>query len=146
MLSITLVEDRVFEIPFGLDGLNIFFIVLTTLFLFLCSLAISNTKDFRTVKLLNVYISCFFILTLFLLLVFTILDLFFFYICFEAILIPMFLLIGIGGFYYRKILASYYLVLYTIFGSLFLLLGMGFLWFDFGTLHINMLYTFYCSE
>ena len=56
-------------------------------------------------------------------LVFLVLDILLFYISFEAILLPMFFLIGYFGSRDRKIEANYLFVLYTIFGSLFLLLS-----------------------
>jgi NADH-ubiquinone oxidoreductase chain 4 len=61
-------------------------------------------------------------LEILLLLVFLILNIFLFYIFFESTLIPLFLLIGIYGSN-NKIRASFYLFLYTLTGSLFLLLA-----------------------
>ena len=60
---------------------------------------------------------------LILILVFTCLDLFFFYIFFEAVLIPMFLVIGIWGSRQRKVRAAYLFFLYTLLGSLFMLIS-----------------------
>jgi len=54
-------------------------------------------------------------------------DIFIFYIFFESVLIPMYLLIGVWGSRTRKIKAAYYLFLYTLFGSLFLLFGIIYL-------------------
>jgi len=54
--------------------------------------------------------------------VFTTLDLVLFYILFEGILIPMFLIIGIWGSREEKIQASYYFFFYTFLGSVFMLL------------------------
>ena len=51
-----------------------------------------------------------------------ILDIFYFYIFFEATLPPLFMLIGLGGTRY-KIKASFYIFIYTLLGSLFLLLS-----------------------
>ena len=51
-----------------------------------------------------------------------VLDIFLFYVFFESILIPLFLLIGLFGSD-NKVRASYYLFLYTLFGSLFMLLA-----------------------
>jgi proton-translocating NADH-quinone oxidoreductase chain M len=58
-----------------------------------------------------------------LLAVFTVLDIFLFYIFFESILIPMFLVILIWGSRERKIRAGYLLFMYTVIGSLFMLFG-----------------------
>ena len=58
-----------------------------------------------------------------LIIVFSVLDLLLFYIFFESILIPMFLIIGIWGSRRRKIRASYLLFFYTLFGSVLMLIG-----------------------
>jgi proton-translocating NADH-quinone oxidoreductase chain M len=68
-----------------------------------------------------------------LVLVFTVSDLFLFYIFFESILIPMFLVIGIWGSRERKIRASYLFFLYTLFGSVFMLLGVIYIYLSVGT-------------
>jgi len=62
------------------------------------------------------------LLEVLLLAVFLVLDIFLFYIFFESILPPLFLLIGIYGSD-NRVRASFYLFLYTLFGSLFLLLA-----------------------
>jgi NADH-ubiquinone oxidoreductase chain 4 len=62
------------------------------------------------------------LLEMLLLLVFLVLNIFLFYIFFESTLIPLFLLIGMYGSY-NKVRASFYLFLYTLLGSLFLLLS-----------------------
>ena len=56
--------------------------------------------------------------------VFIVLDLLLFYISFEGVLIPMYLLIGFYGSRNRKIHAAYQFFLYTLIGSLFLLLAL----------------------
>jgi NADH-ubiquinone oxidoreductase chain 4 len=62
------------------------------------------------------------LLELFLLIVFLVIDLVMFYVFFESILPPLFLLIGLYGAS-QKFRAGYYLFLYTLFGSLFMLLS-----------------------
>ena len=59
----------------------------------------------------------------FLMLVFTVLDLILFYIFFESVLIPMFILIGIWGSSQQRIMAAYQLFLYTLLGSVFMLVA-----------------------
>lgn len=66
---------------------------------------------------------------LFLVLTFSTLDLFYFFVLFESLLIPMFILIGVWGARDRKIKAAYYFFLYTLFGSLFMLFGIFYLYF-----------------
>lgn len=65
--------------------------------------------------------------------VFTSLDLLLFYIFFEGILIPMFLLIGIWGSREEKVRASFYFFFYTLLGSVFMLLGIFLLYYTTGT-------------
>jgi proton-translocating NADH-quinone oxidoreductase chain M len=75
----------------------------------------------------------------FLICVFCVLDLFLFYIFFEGVLIPMFFCIGIWGSRERKIRASYLFFLYTLFGSLFMLLGIFYIFIKTGTTNYEIL-------
>ena len=77
-----------------------------------------------------------------LLLVFSVLDLFLFYVFFEAILIPMFLLVGFLGSRARKIRASYLLFFYTLIGSILMLLAIIYIYCVAGTLNIEYLSSF----
>jgi len=111
----------IFEInhfSFGVDGISIFFVLLTTFItpLVILSNWYSITSNVKTYMILIL------LLEVLLLLVFLVLDIFLFYIFFESTLIPLFLLIGMYGSY-NKVRASFYLFLYTLFGSLFLLLS-----------------------
>jgi NADH:ubiquinone oxidoreductase subunit 4 (subunit M) len=84
----------------------------------LCFLAAdTNIKQYKQLVLNMLLIQLFLTLT------FMTTDLFFFYIFFESILIPMYLIIGIYGSRENKIMASYYFFLYTLLGSFLLLLG-----------------------
>lgn len=65
--------------------------------------------------------------------VFTVLDLFGFYILFEAVLIPMFLIIGIYGSRVQKIEAAYYFFFYTLIGSILMLLAILYIYSISGT-------------
>lgn len=77
----------------GIDGLSIFFLLLTSFLIFLCFLDIWMYETiFNKLKEFVIY---FLLLELFLIVAFTTLDLFIFYIFFESVLIPMFLIIGI---------------------------------------------------
>ena len=88
----------------GIDGISIFFLLLTTLLIPLCILTSWNNVSDN----LKEFLIAFLILDFFLIGTFCVLDLLFFYIFFESVLIPMFLIVGIWGFRERKILASYY--------------------------------------
>jgi proton-translocating NADH-quinone oxidoreductase chain M len=118
---------------FGLDGISIFFFVLTSFLIFLCILFIWNERFLKEYALNLLFIE------LLLLLVFSVLDVFLFYIFFEAILIPMFILIGIWGSRERKIRAVYLLFFYTLFGSLLMLVGLLYMYSVTGTLNLEYL-------
>jgi len=88
---------------------------------------------------LKEYLICLLLIELLLLLVFSVLDLLLFYVFFEAILIPMFILIGIWGSRERKLRAVYLLLFYTLFGSVLMLLGILYLYTTVGTLNLEYL-------
>jgi len=102
---------------FGVDGLSLFFIYLTTFLMPLCQLFNFD----RTMNITN-FLSLFCIEFL-LIIVFMTTDILMFYIFFEAILIPFFIFIGVNAYRKRKIHASYLLFFYTIAGSIFMLVS-----------------------
>jgi proton-translocating NADH-quinone oxidoreductase chain M len=124
-----------YSFSFGLDGISLFFFILSTLLIFLCVLSIWNSRLFKEYLLSLLFIN------LFLLLIFSSLDLFLFYIFFEAILIPMFLIIGIWGSRERKIRAVYLFFFYTLVGSLLMLIGLLYIYSVTGTLNLEYLLT-----
>lgn len=106
----------------GVDGISIYFVLLTT---FITPLVIiSNWYSIK--ENIQTYIIIILLLESLLLLVFLVLNVFSFYIFFESTLIPLFLLIGMYGSN-GKVRASFYLFLYTLIGSLFLLLSILYL-------------------
>lgn len=118
----------------GVDGLSIIFLLLTT-FLFVCCFLLvwSITHQLKLLLLLL------FLLEFLLLLLFSTLDIFLFYIVFELILLPMVLIIFIWGSRARKIKAGFYFFLYTLLGSLFMLIGLLLVYSEFGTTNIILL-------
>jgi proton-translocating NADH-quinone oxidoreductase chain M len=117
----------------GLDGLSVLFFVLSSFLIFLCILFIWEEKKFKQ------YAFALLVLDLLLLLVFSVLDLLLFYIAFEAILIPMYLIIGVWGSRERKIRAVYLFFFYTLLGSLFLLVGLLYIYSIKGSLNLEHL-------
>jgi len=101
----------------GLDGIAISFILLSAFIILFCFLLYWNLN-----YKMNIYSFLLFFSLWVLLNIFSSLDLFFFYIFFEGIVIPMFFLIGIWGSRKRKIYASYQFFVYTLLGSIFVLL------------------------
>lgn len=102
----------------GIDGISLYLFILTSILTPLCIIASWNSIKFR-VKEFMIY---FLLLETLVLAVFCSLDLLMFYIFFETMLIPMFLIIGIWGSEDR-IYAAIKFFLYTLAGSLFLLLA-----------------------
>ena len=107
-----------YDFYLGVDGLSIYFIILTTIIIPIALLSnwTSISDNIRS------YLIIILLLETLLLAVFLVLDILLFYIFFESILPPLFLLIGIFGSS-NKVRASFYLFLYTLLGSLFLLLS-----------------------
>ena len=107
-----------FNFYLGVDGLSIYFVLLTTIIM-----PISLLSNWRSLKhSIMTYLITILLLETLLLLVFLVLDILLFYIFFESILPPLFLLIGCFGSN-GKVRATFYLFLYTLLGSLFLLLS-----------------------
>ena len=137
--------DQLFWVPslnlnftVGLDGISLFLIILTTLLIPLCILASwvgikNNVKE---------YLIAFLIMESFLIGVFCILDLLIFYVLFESVLIPMFLIIGIWGSRERKIRAAYFFFLYTLLGSVLMLVGVLYIYSVTGTTDYETLLSF----
>lgn len=71
--------------------------------------------------------------------VFLVFDFLLFYVYFEGILIPMFILIGVWGSRERKVHAAYLFFLYTFFGSMFMLFGILVFFDYFGSVNIFLL-------
>ena len=103
----------------GIDGISLFFLILTTLLITLSLLASYDSITHNLKEFLINFLSLIFILIG----VFCVLDVLLFYIFFECVLIPMYLIIGIWGSRARKIKAAYYFFLYTLIGSVLMLLS-----------------------
>jgi proton-translocating NADH-quinone oxidoreductase chain M len=121
----------------GVDGISLFFILLTTLLVPLCLLA-----SFDSVKIyVKEYMVAFLVMEALLIIVFSILDLLLFYVFFESVLIPMFLIVGVWGSRERKVRAAYMLFLYTLIGSVLMLLAILLMYSIAGTTDYQVLLT-----
>jgi len=121
----------------GIDGISLFLVVLTTFLILLCILA---SWDGITANIKEYYIA-FLFLNVLLISVFCVLDLLLFYVLFESVLIPMFFIIGIWGSRERKIRAAYFFFLYTLLGSVVMLLGLLYILNQLGTTDYETLLT-----
>jgi NADH-quinone oxidoreductase subunit M len=121
-----------FTVHLALDGLSLYFVFLSVLLLpivILCSWVTVNTRVVEFQILLHV-------ITFLLILVFSTQDLLLFYIFFESILIPMFFIIGVWGSRDRKVHAAYQFFLYTLGGSVLMLISIIYLYSLVGSTHI----------
>lgn len=125
----------------GVDGFSMPFIVLTTFLMPFCILASWESIGHRVKE----YFVAFLILETTMIGVFAALDLVLFYLFFEAGLIPMFLIIGIWGGK-RRIYASFKFFLYTLLGSVLMLLAIMAMYWAAGTTDIPTLLTFKFAE
>lgn len=100
----------------GVDGLSIYFVLLVSLITLLSVLCLYVMK----VDKIKEYVISFLFLQSFSTGCFCSLDIFLFYIFFESVLIPMFIIIGIWGGH-LKLKAAFKFFIYTLFGSLFML-------------------------
>jgi NADH-quinone oxidoreductase subunit M len=118
----------------GVDGISVLFILLSTILTPLCILASWESVQTRVRE----YMVAFLVLESMMVGMFAALDFVLFYIFFEAVLIPMFLIIGIWGGQ-RRVYAALKFFLYTLAGSLLMLLAILAIWFQAGTTDIPAL-------
>jgi len=118
----------------GVDGISMLFVLLTTLLSPICILASWESIQTRVKE----YMISFLILETLMVGMFCALDLMVFYIFFEGVLIPMFLIIGVWGGA-RRVYSAFKLFLYTLLGSVLMLLAMFAMYLDAGTTDIPAL-------
>jgi NADH-quinone oxidoreductase subunit M len=118
----------------GVDGISVLFVVLTTSLLPLCILASWNSVTHRVRE----YMLAFLVLETLMIGVFCALDIILFYLFFEGGLIPMYLIIGVWGGK-RRIYASFKFFLYTLLGSVLMLLAIMYMYLQVGSTYIPSL-------
>lgn len=118
----------------GVDGISLFLILLTTFLMPICILAGWNSIKHRVRE----YLIAFLVLESFVIGVFSALDFVLFYLFFEGMLIPMYLIIGIWGGD-RRVYAAFKFFLYTLLGSVLLLVAMLYIYAQTGTTSIPAL-------
>ncbi|MCE9507377.1 MAG: NADH-quinone oxidoreductase subunit M [Alphaproteobacteria bacterium] len=118
----------------GVDGISVFFILLSTLLTPICILASWESIQ----KRVREYMIAFLLLETMMVGMFAALDLVLFYVFFEGVLLPMFLIIGVWGGP-RRVYAAFKFFLYTLLGSVLLLLAVLALYHQFGTTDIPTL-------
>ncbi len=134
MVEDAALADGIFNYKMGVDGISMLFVILTTMLMPLCILASWTSID----KRLKEYMIAFLILETLMIGVFCALDLVLFYVFFEAGLIPMFLIIGVWGGA-RRVYASFKFFLYTLLGSVLMLIAIMAMYWEAGTTDIPTL-------
>lgn len=119
------------------DSVTLYFVLLTLLLFLVCILLVWNLKY----KLREFLITLLFI-NFFLVNVFGVTDLLVFYVFFESLLIPMFLMIGVWGSRERKVNAAYQFFLYTLLGSIFMLIAVFFVYSHYGSADFRIFLNF----
>ena len=135
-------SDSTVNFILGIDGISLFFVILTTFLIPVCLLVGWNSIEIYVKE----YAIAFLVMETLMIAVFSVLDLLLFYIFFESVLIPMFIIIGIWGSRERKIRAAYQFFLYTLFGSLLMLLSLVLIYFQAGLCDLETLYLTQFSE
>ncbi|MCC8419166.1 MAG: NADH-quinone oxidoreductase subunit M [Rickettsia endosymbiont of Glossina mortisans submortisans] len=107
------------EFHVGVDGISIFFVTLTSFLTLICIIG----SLFTVKKYIKEYLVCFLLMESFCIGAFTSVNLLLFYLFFEAVLVPMYIIIGVWGGE-NRIYAALKFFLYTFFGSVFFLLSL----------------------
>nr|WP_205520791.1 NADH-quinone oxidoreductase subunit M [Propylenella binzhouense] len=115
----------------GVDGISMLFVILTTFLMPLCILASWESVEHRVKE----YMIAFLVLETLMIGVFCSLDLVLFYVFFEGGLIPMFLIIGVWGGP-RRVYSAFKFFLYTLLGSVLMLLAIMAMYWEAGTTSI----------
>ena len=123
------------KFKFGIDGISILFIVLTTFIIPICIISCVNSVKTR----LKEFLIAILVLETFMIGVFCSLDLVVFYIFFEAGLIPMFLIIGIWGGP-KRVYAAFKFFLFTLLGSVLMLVAIISIYWITGTTDITQIF------
>ena len=125
----------------GIDGISILFIILTTFIASLCVVSVNNTIKIR----LKDFLIAILVMESLMIGVFCSLDLVVFYLFFEGGLIPMFLIIGIWGGE-RRVYSALKFFLYTLLGSVLMLIAIISIYWITGTTDVTYLYSIGIDE
>ncbi len=118
----------------GVDGISMFFVVLSAFLTPICILASWHSIENRVKE----YMICFMLLEVFMIGTFCAMDAILFYVFFEAVLIPMFIIIGVWGGQ-RRVYSAFKFFLYTLLGSVLMLVALLTMYMQAGTADIPTL-------
>ncbi|MFA5592156.1 MAG: NADH-quinone oxidoreductase subunit M [Micavibrio sp.] len=115
----------------GVDGISVYFVLLSTFLTLICLISCWHSVQKRVKE----YMICFLVLETFMVGTFCALDAVLFYVFFEGVLIPMFIIIGVWGGA-RRVYAAFKFFLYTLLGSVLMLVALLALYYQTGTTDI----------
>lgn len=139
--SFFLIPSVPFSIRLGVDGISLFFVLLTNIFIYLCILNLNS----NTFKLQEILLHLLF-LQWTVLASFLFLDILGFFLFFEMTLIPIYFLVLVWGSRERRVRASYLISIYTLLGSIFMFFNILYLLSKTGTTDYEMLLTLQFTE
>jgi NADH-quinone oxidoreductase subunit M len=125
-----------FAYHMGIDGISLFFVLLSTLLTLLSIVSAWEVIQFRVKE----FMIAFLVLETLMVGIFCALDFVLFYMFFEGVLVPMFLIIGVWGGS-NRIYSAFKFFLYTFLGSILMLLGVIAVYFETGTTDITVALT-----
>ena len=141
--SLMLIPSTIIPVTFrlGVDGISLFFVILTNIFIYLCILSLNKHTHRLKEVLLHLLFLQWGVLGSFLFL-----DLLGFFIFFEMTLIPIYFLVLIWGSRERRIRASYLISIYTLLGSIFMFFNILYIFSKTGTTDYRLLLTIIFTE
>jgi NADH-quinone oxidoreductase subunit M len=125
-----------FAYHMGIDGISLFFVLLSTLLTLISVVSAWEVIQFRVKE----FMIAFLVLETLMVGIFCALDFILFYMFFEGVLIPMFLIIGVWGGS-NRIYSAFKFFLYTLLGSILMMLGVIAVYFETGTTDITVALT-----
>ncbi len=125
----------------GIDGISILFVLLTTFLTPVCVIASWNSINDRV----DHYMASFLILETLMIGTFCALDIVLFYLFFESVLIPMFIIIGVWGGE-RRVYSAFKFFLYTLLGSVLMLAAIIYIVLISGTTELPLIYDLFDIE
>ncbi len=126
--TFSIVPSFIEDLRIGVDGISLFFVLLTNFFIYLCLLSLSSETKQLPEAIFHLFFLQWSVLASFLFL-----DILGFFIFFEMTLIPIYFLVLVWGSRERRVRASYMISLYTLFGSIFLFFNLLYLYSKVGT-------------
>lgn len=140
--SLALIPSSLASLKLGVDGISLFFILLTNVFMYLCVLMGYNPNSYKLKDaLLQLLFLQWGVLGSFLFL-----DILGFFLFFEMTLIPIYFLVLVWGSRERRVRASYLISIYTLLGSIFMYFNLLYIYSKTGTTDFEFLLTLQFSE